>query len=220
MVTRENAPREILEFLWAHSNLPWNHTTTKQDWTNVTRHHISYIGKNQQRRSNDYDTSINRLAEAIAGFKSQQRPTTSAIFKPASTNSLLFDEKNEKFELFGHLFHTMLKMLPDMTEVREINHFYAHFRTKAIQQIASILHPTKEVLKTYSKKFDRNTLHSNQEQLLNIFGTSSLWCNYKNIFRHSSGIQWVCGASICWSGPTEDRQFPIRQNATAPEKVK
>ena len=53
--------------------------------------------------------------------------------KPVSTNTLIFDGKNKKFELFEDLFHTMLKMQPEMTEVMKINHFHAHLRKEALQ---------------------------------------------------------------------------------------
>ena len=48
--------------------------------------------------------------------------------EPVSTNTLIFDGKNEKFELFEDLFHTMLKMQPEMKEAMKINHFHAHLR--------------------------------------------------------------------------------------------
>ena len=54
------------------------------------------------------------------------------MLKPLSTNTLIFDGKNEKFELFGDLFLTMLTMQPKMTEALKINHFYAHLRKDAL----------------------------------------------------------------------------------------
>ena len=55
------------------------------------------------------------------------------MLKPVSTNTIIFDGKNEKFELFEDLFHTMLKMQPEMTEAMKINHFHAHLQKEALQ---------------------------------------------------------------------------------------
>ena len=74
----------------------------------------------------DAKNSVNRLADAIAGISTQQRPQAATMLKPVSTNTLIFHGKNDKFELLEDLFHTMLKMQPEMTEAMKINHFYAH----------------------------------------------------------------------------------------------
>ena len=42
------------------------------------------------------------------------------MLKPVSTSTLTFYGKNEKFELFEDLFHTMLKMQPEMTEAMKL----------------------------------------------------------------------------------------------------
>ena len=52
---------------------------------------------------------------------------------PVYTNTLIFDEKNQKFELFEDLFHTMLKMQPEMTEAMKINLFHAHLQKEVFQ---------------------------------------------------------------------------------------
>ena len=79
-------------------------------------------------QTSDADNSINRLADATAGIVTQQRPQTATMLKPKSTNTLIFDGKNEKFELYADLFHTMLKMQPEMTEAININQFHSHLR--------------------------------------------------------------------------------------------
>ena len=56
----------------------------------------------------DANNSINRLADAIAGITTQQRPQAATMLQRVSTNTLIFDGKNEKFELFEDLSHTML----------------------------------------------------------------------------------------------------------------
>ena len=67
----------------------------------------------------------------MARIATQQRPQAATMLTPVSTNRLMFDGKNEKFELFEHLFHTMLKMQPEMTEAVKINHFHAHLGKEA-----------------------------------------------------------------------------------------
>ena len=94
----------------------------------------------------DANNSINRLADAIAGIATQQRPQAATMLKPVSTNTLIFDGKNEKFELFEDLFHTMLKMQPEMTEAMKINNFHAHLRKEALQTFRNINALNKKTL--------------------------------------------------------------------------
>ena len=68
------------------------------------------------------------------------------MLKPVSTNTLIFDGKNEIFELFEDLFHTMLKMQPEMTEAMKINHFHAHLRKEALQTFRNISASNKKTL--------------------------------------------------------------------------
>ena len=63
----------------------------------------------------------------------KQRPQAATMLKPVSTKTLIFDGKNEKVELFEDLFHTVLKMQPEMTEAMKNNHFNAHLRNEALQ---------------------------------------------------------------------------------------
>ena len=92
------------------------------------------------------NNSINRLADAIAGITTQQRPQAATMLKPVSTNTLIFDGKKEKFELFEDLFHTMLKMQPEMTEALKIKHFHAHLRKEALQTFRIISAINKKTL--------------------------------------------------------------------------
>ena len=94
----------------------------------------------------DANNSINRLADAIAGITTQQRPQAATMLKSVSPNTLIFDGKNEKFELFEDLFHTMLKMQPEMTEAMKINHFHAHLRKEALQTFRNISALNKRTL--------------------------------------------------------------------------
>ena len=94
----------------------------------------------------DANISFNRLADAITGIATRQRPQAATMLKPVSTNTLFFDGKNEKFELFEDLFHTMLKMQPEMTEAMKSNHFHAHLRKEAPQTFRNISASNKKTL--------------------------------------------------------------------------
>ena len=79
------------------------------------------------------------------------------MLKPVSTNTLIFDGKNEKFEFFEDLFHTMLKMQPEMTKAMKNNHFHAHLRKEALQTFRKISELNKknldEVLFVFRRKY-------------------------------------------------------------------
>ena len=94
----------------------------------------------------DANNSTNRLADAIAGITTQQRPQAATMLKPVSTNTLIFDGKNENFKLFEDLFHTMLKMQPEMPEAMKINNFHAHLRKEALQTFRNISAINKKTL--------------------------------------------------------------------------
>ena len=81
----------------------------------------------------DANNSINCLPGAIAGIATQQRQQPAKMLKPVSTNTLVFDGKNKKFELLEDLFQTMLKMQAEMMEAMKTNHFNAHFRKEALR---------------------------------------------------------------------------------------
>ena len=89
---------------------------------------LPIVGQTQQRQNSDSGNPIDRLAEAIAGIASQQRlQMLSPLLKPTTTNTLIFDGKNEQFEIVENLFQTMLKMQPEMSPAMEIIHFHSHF---------------------------------------------------------------------------------------------
>ena len=104
---------------------------------------VEQTPRNQNLEANN---SINRLADAIAGIATQPRPQAATMLKPVSTNTLIFDGKKEKFELSEDLFHTMLKMQPEMTEAMKINHFHAHLRKEALQTFRNISELNKKTL--------------------------------------------------------------------------
>ena len=76
----------------------------------------------------------------------QQRPQAATMLKTVSTNTLIFDDKNEKFELFEDLFHTRLKMQPEMTEDKKIKLFHAHLRKDELQTFRTISASNRKTL--------------------------------------------------------------------------
>ena len=114
--------------------------------TQVPQNNNLPVVEQTPRQNSDANNSINRLADAIAGIATQQHPQAATMLKPASTNTLIFDGKNENFELFEDLFHTMLKMQPEMTEAMKINHFHAHLRKEALQTFRNISALNKKTL--------------------------------------------------------------------------
>ena len=97
-------------------------------------------------QNSDTNSSLIRLADGIAGIATQQRPQAATLLKPVSTNTLIFDGKKENFDFFEDLFHTMLKMQPEMTEDMKINHFHAHLRKEALQTFRNISALNKKTL--------------------------------------------------------------------------
>ena len=104
------------------------------------------VEQTPRNQNSDANNSINRLADAIAEIATQQRQQAATMLKPVSTNTLIFDGKNEKFGLFEDLFHTMLKMQPEITEAMKINHFHAHLHKDALQTFRNISATNKKTL--------------------------------------------------------------------------
>ena len=65
---------------------------------------LPMVEQTPKNQNSDANNSINRLADAIAGFATQQRPQTATMLKSKSTNTLIFDGKNKKFEPFKTYF--------------------------------------------------------------------------------------------------------------------
>ena len=150
MVTGQTAQtNQFPEFLTRRIQTPRNPSSHQYQnlSTQVSQDNNLPVAEQTPRNQNlDANNSINRLADAIAGITTQQRPQAATMLKPVSTNTLIFDGKNEKFELFEDLFHTMLKMQPEMTEAMKINHFHAHLRKEALQTFRNISASNKKTL--------------------------------------------------------------------------
>ena len=142
MVTGDTAhTNQIPEFFTGRTQTPRNPSSHQYQnlSTQVSQdNNLPVVEQTPTNQNLDANNSINRLADAIAGITTQHRPQAATMLKPVSTNTLIFDGKNEKFELFEDLFHTMLKMQPEMTEAMKINHFHAHLRKEALQTFRNI----------------------------------------------------------------------------------
>ena len=97
---------------------------------------------------------INRLADVIMGMNTKQ-PSQTLMVRPVSTTTLTFDGKSEKFELFEDLFHTMIKMQPDLTETMKINHFHSLLRKNALQTFRNINSTNRQTLEDILAVFRR-----------------------------------------------------------------
>ena len=88
---------------------------------------------------------ITRLADVLTTM--QNRPTAQQLtIRPVNSNTMTFDGKSEKFELFEDLFHTMIKMQPEMTEQMKINHFHSLLRKNALQTFRNISSSNRQTL--------------------------------------------------------------------------
>ena len=99
---------------------------------------------------------VNQIAQAIEKLANKNTPQS--LFHPK--NTLTFNgknEKNEKFEYFEDLFHTTLRMQPNLTEDMKINHFHAHLRGLALKTFKNIQRtPTttlEDILKVFRRKY-------------------------------------------------------------------
>ena len=88
---------------------------------------------------------ITRLADVLTTM--QNRPTAQQLtIRPVNSNTMTFDGKSEKFEMFEDLFHTMIKMQPEMTEEMKINHFHSLLRKNALQTFRNISSSNRQTL--------------------------------------------------------------------------
>ena len=88
---------------------------------------------------------ITRLADVLTTM--QNRPTAQQLtIRPVNSNTMTFDGKSEKFELFEDLFHTMIKMQPEMTEQTKINHFHSLLRKNALQTFRNVSSSNRQTL--------------------------------------------------------------------------
>ena len=97
---------------------------------------------------------INRLADVLTSM--QNRPSAQQLtIRPVNSNTMTFDGKSEKFELFEDLFHTMINMQPEMSEQMKFNHFHSLLRKNALQTFRNISTANKQTLEDVLVIFQR-----------------------------------------------------------------
>ena len=103
--------------------------------------------------TNPFDP-VNQIALAIEKLANKNTPQS--LFHPK--NTLTFNgknEKNEQFEYFEDLFHTTLRMQPNLTEEMKIDHFHAHLRGLALKTFKNIQRTPNTTLEDILKVFRR-----------------------------------------------------------------
>ena len=143
MVTGDNeSPMEAPEFLTGRMP-PSNHLHSSQDnFDQLLDTTIPAQERNAQAPELD---PINRLADVLTSM--QIRPSAQQLtIRPVNSNTMTFDGKCEKFELFEDLFHTMIKMQPEMSEQMKINHFHSLLRKNALQTFRNISTANRQTL--------------------------------------------------------------------------
>ena len=141
MVTGDNeSPNQVPEFLTgripSRSHLNQSYEDVNLDTTIPAHERIATTA--------DPDP-ITRLAYVLTTM--QSRPTTQQrTLRPVNSNTMTFDGKSEKFELFEDLFQTMIKMQPEMIEQKKTNHFHSLLRKNALQTFRNINSTNRQTL--------------------------------------------------------------------------
>ena len=141
MVTGDNeSPLQVPEFLTGRVSSR-NHLDRSYEDIN-----LDTTIPAQERNAPDAQTDpITRLADVLTTM--QNRPTAQHLtIRPVNSNTMTFDGKSEKVELFEDLFHTMIKMQPEMTEQMKINHFHSLLRKNALQTFRNISSSNRQTL--------------------------------------------------------------------------
>ena len=175
------------------------------------------VEQTPRNQNSDANNSINRLVDEIAGIATQQWPQAATMLKPVSTKTLFFDGKNEKFELFEELIHTMLKMQPEMTEAMKINHFHAHLRKEALQTFRNTSASNKKTLDNVLIVFRRK--HVKPESQATAKHKWHIWSHYKITFWLLRRAQRMCWKSVWWQRPAFDRQLTLRKTSIPFETI-
>ena len=224
MVTGQTTQRnQILEFITGRILTP--RTPASHQYQNLSTqvsqdNNLLIFEQTPRNQNSDANNSISRLVDAIAGIATQQRAQAATMLKPVSTNTLIFDGKNEKFELFEDLFHTMLKTQPEMTDAKKINHFHAHLRKEALQTLRNIITSNKkthdDVLIVFRRKYVEPESQATAKQKT---AQTHIRSQYKITVQLLRRAQQMCWKSVRWQRPTYDWQFTLRKTATSLKKI-
>ena len=156
MVRRANlTPHMVPEFL---TGRPMQYREPLQRQNSKTEEPLEHSPQVQEPASQTIPSDpINRLAEVLVGMNNRTSAQTLMV-RPVSTTTLTFDGKSENIELFEDLFHTMIKMQPDMTETMKINHFHSLLRKNALQTFRNINTANRQTLEDILAVFRRKYL--------------------------------------------------------------
>ena len=141
MVTGENeSPNPVPEFLTgripSRNHLNQSYEDINLDKTIPAQERIATVVEHDP---------ISRLADVLTNM--QGRPTAQQLsIRPVNFNTMTFDGKSEKFERFEDVFHTMIKMQPEMTEQMKINHFHLLLQKNALQTFRNISSANRQTL--------------------------------------------------------------------------
>ena len=150
MVTGENeSPNQVPEFLTgrkpSRNHLNQSYEDINLDTTIPAQERIATAVEHDP---------ISRLVDVLTNM--QSRPTAQQLtIRPVNSNTMTFDGISEKFELFEDLFHTMIKMQPEMTEQMKINHFHSLPRKNALQTFRNISSAKRQTLEDVLVIFQR-----------------------------------------------------------------
>ena len=141
MVTGDNeSPPQVPEFLTGRVSSR-NHLDRSYEDINLD----TTIPAQERNAPAALTDPITRLADVLTTM--QNRPTAQQLtIRPVNSNTMTFDGKSEKFGLFEDLFHTMIKMQPEMTEQMKINHFHSLLRKNALQTFRNISSSNRQTL--------------------------------------------------------------------------
>ena len=141
MVTGDNeSPNQVPEFLTGRISSR-NHLNRSYEDINLD----TTIPAQERIATAAGPDPITRLADVLTTM--QNRPTAQQLtIRPVNSNTMTFDGKSEKFELFEDRFHTMIKMQPEMTEQMKINHFHSLLRKNALQTFRNISSTNRQTL--------------------------------------------------------------------------
>ena len=141
MVTGDNeSPLQVPEFLTGRVSSK-NHLDRSYEDINLD----TTIPAQERNAPAAQTDPITRLADVLTTM--QNRPTAQQLtIRPVNSNTMTFDGKSEKVELFEDLFHTMIKMQPEMTEQMKINHFHSLLRKNALQTFRNISSSNRQTL--------------------------------------------------------------------------
>ena len=155
MVTGENeSPIQLPEFLTGQMPSR-NHLNQSYDNLNLD----TTIPEQDRPAPAVEPDPISRLADVMTSMQNRSnRPAAQKLtIRPVNSNKMTFHGKSEKCELFEDLFHTMIKMQPEMSEQMKINNFHSLLSKNArytFRNISTAIRQTlQDVLVIFRRKY-------------------------------------------------------------------